>query len=77
MKNSDVVYAWANNRNANTQNLRTDGSNLYSYALKIGYTDGHKKVAIDHTSGGGSFYSSTTSRHVSLAKQKSDVVEKP
>lgn len=77
MTNEYVAKSWKNNVIASTQNLRTDGANLYSYNLKIGYTENGKKVAIDHTASGGSFYSRTTSRHVSYAKRFSDVIETP
>ena len=74
-----VITAWKNNEPARTTNLITDGKNLYSYALKIGFTgeDGGKYVynytAHEDTDwlGGpvpGLFKSVTTSRHVSLAR---------
>ena len=77
MTNESVANAWRNNLIASTQNMRTDGVNLYSYNLRIGYTESGKKVAINHTAAGGSFYSRTTSKHVSYAKKVSDVIEKP
>ena len=77
MKNELVAKAWKNNIIASNKNLSTDGISLYSYNLKIGYTENGKKIAIDHTAAGGSFYSSTTSRHVSYAKKFSDVIETP
>ena len=58
-------------------NKRTDGLNLYSYNLRIGYTENGKKVAVNHTAAGGSFYSMTTSKHVSYAKGVADVIETP
>ena len=77
MTNESVVESWKNNVIASTKNLRTDGLNLYSYNLRIGYTENGIKVAIDHTAASGSFYSKTTSKHVSYAKKKSDIVETP
>lgn len=77
MTNESVANAWKNNLIASTQNMRTDGASLYSYNLKIGYTENGKKVAINHTAAGGSFYSMTTSKHVSYAKRVSDVIETP
>jgi len=77
MTNESVAKAWKNNIIASTQNMRTDGINLYSYNLRIGYTENGKKVAIDYTAAGGSFYSMTTSKHVSYAKRVSDVVQEP
>ena len=77
MTNEFVAKAWKNNIIASTQNMRTDGINLYSYNLRIGYTENGKKIAIDYTASGGSFYSRTTSNHVSYAKRVSDVVQEP
>ena len=77
IRNEDVVRCWKRGNRGQNKNLTTDGINLYSYNLKIGYTENGKKIAIDHTAGGGSFYSSTTSRHVSYAKKFSDVIETP
>ena len=77
MTNRLVAKAWSNNITLATKNLRSDGLNLFSYNLKIGYTKDGKKIAIDHTASAGSFYSRTTSNHVSLAKGVSDIVEKP
>ncbi len=65
-------YAWK----SGTGSLHTDGQDLYSYNLKIGYTDDQgKKVAIDYTAPGKAFYSQTTSKHVTLAKSVSDRVQ--
>lgn len=36
--NADVYQAWAEGRPARRPNLATDGANLYSYGLRIGYT---------------------------------------
>jgi len=77
MTNESVANAWRNNLIASTKNMRTDGVNLYSYNLRIGYTENGKKVAINHTAAGGSFYTITTSNHVSYAKKVSDVIEEP
>ena len=73
MKNQDVVNSWKKGVAANVKNLSTNGSDLYSYGLLIGYTDGYKKVVKDYTKG--SSYSVTTSRHVNMAKKVSDVTE--
>ena len=67
MRNEDVVKAWLYGRRAATGNMSTDGSNLYSYNLLIGQHLHHGTVVINHTAGGGSFYSQTTSKHVGLA----------
>ena len=80
MTNDSVISSWANSRTANshTGNLRTDGSNLWSYNLLIGYTDERgRKVAKDYMASSGNFYSRTTSNHVSKAKGICQVVEIP
>ncbi len=78
MKNEDVAYAWAHGRKASAANLSTDGRNLYSYNLLIGYTNGvGDSVARDYTASGGGFYSVTTSTHVGHAKRYADRVEAP
>lgn len=67
MTNENVIRAWINGRRASAKNLSTDGSNLYSYNLLIG--TGAGSVVLNHTSGGGSYHSQTTSCHVGLAKR--------
>jgi len=80
MTNYDIVTAWINNKSFSRKHkaLSTDGANLFSYALKIGYTNEQgKKVAIDYTSSGGWMRSMTTSQHVGLAKDKCDLIRNP
>jgi hypothetical protein len=62
--NVGVVRAWMEGKYAQSGTMRTDGTNLWSYALLIGTTDGSGgKVAYEHRS------SPTTNRHISLARQ--------
>ena len=78
--NSTVCNCWINNREIKSynENLRTDGSNLYSYALLIGYTNEKgEKVALDYMASSGHFRSQSTSKHVSCAKAKAHKVETP
>lgn len=80
MKNIDIVTAWINNESfyRKSKALSTDGDNLFSYALKIGYTNKQgRKVAIDYTSTGGYMRSMTTSTHVGMAKRKADLIRNP
>ena len=78
VKNSDVAESWKHDKSANGSTTTTDGQNIYSYNLRIGYTDeNNQKVAIDYTTTGGSFYSMTTSKHVSYAKRYADIVILP
>ena len=70
MKIDQVPKFWRNNTSAKsfTNNYWTNGSELYSYRLKIGETfpDG-TKVLYNYTKATGNFISATTSRHVNLA----------
>ena len=80
MTNYDIVTAWINNKSfyRKSKALSTDGDHLFSYALKIGYTNKQgKKVAIDYTATGGYMRSTTTSKHVGLAKDKCDLIRNP
>ena len=81
-----VVQAWLAGDSASTPNksLKTDGENLWSYNLIIGYRELQfeempflRKVVLDYTSPTGNFKSSTTSTHVGLAKQYADRIEVP
>lgn len=66
MTNENVIIAWTKGQAAKSLNMSTDGNDLFSYRLKIGTGGG--SVIYNHTAGGGSFYSQTTSCHVGLAK---------
>jgi len=77
MRNSDVVRHWRFDRPASAANLFTDGENLFSYRLKIGFTTPNgTKVALDYTASG-EYHSQTTSCHVGLAKRRCDEVMHP
>ena len=80
MKNEDVVGAWLSGNSANGSHLRTDGSDLFSYNLRVGYTTGNvrkHKVILNYTSGGNSHISKTTSQHVNIAIRKGTKVKNP
>ena len=78
MTNEDIVRAWANNHPARTKTLKTDGDDLFSYNLKIGYTQKNgSKVIIDYTKAGGEFYSMTTSSAVGLGKRFANILQNP
>ena len=67
MKNELVINSWTRGVAASSHNgaLRTDGVNLYSYNLRIGYRARTGATILgDYTSPGGQFYSMTTSQHV-------------
>lgn len=78
MSNQNVIKMWTRGVEANASNMRTDGRELYSYNLKIGYTDKRgNKVVLDYTTKTGNFKSKTTSNHVSSAKLFADVIVAP
>lgn len=63
-------------QNGGSGNLWTDGRDIYSYRLRIGYTDPERgKVAIRYQSP--HFRSMTTSIHVGAILRYADVVEEP
>ena len=74
--NDHVVYSWMNSRPWRSLRMRTDGKDIYSYALKIGYTNDDKdeKVLLDYTAGALGYYSQTTSTHVNKARPYADTV---
>ena len=77
MCNAEVVNNWMRTRDGFTRSLRTDGSNLYSYNLRIGITgpDG-EKILFSFDKGGGKFVSQTTSTHVGLAARHADTIHR-
>ena len=80
MKIKEIPLAWKNYRIASTPSgsFSTDGRNIYSYNLKIGYTDEYgQKVLLNYTSASGRFQSHTTSRHVNLSAFHADKFEIP
>ena len=76
--NTNVIKSWVRGRSADNgrSTLHTDGDNLYSYQLQIGYTDkrGVKVVKL-YTGANGNFKSKTTSGHVNLASLSADRTE--
>jgi len=76
--NSDVVYKWKQGEEARNgrYTLHTDGKDLYSYNLRIGFTTpSGKKVAVEHRAP--NFVSITTSQHVGLACWRADYLIHP
>ena len=71
MRNNQVIQEFSRGKKARswTENLRTDGTTLWSYNLKIAHrTSGGVVVVGDFTAPGGGFESVTTSGHVNRAK---------
>ena len=75
--NSSVVYSWSQGSRAAAGNLSTDGEDLYSYNLCIGYTTPQgNKVVLNYTAAG-EYQSQTTSCHVGLVRRGADEVMHP
>ena len=73
--NKAVVYHWLNNRDHSSLNMSTNGNNLYSYAMIIGYTnETGEKILEERTAKNDWFISSTTSCHVGLARPYADKI---
>lgn len=73
MTNEKVAVGWGRGSSVAAGHFRTDGKNLWSYALLVGYTDeAGKKVLKDYRRQ----VSVTTSRHCGLAARVADVIEK-
>ena len=71
MRNELVIDSWMRGVPASSHNgnLRSDGVNLYSYNLRIGYRARSGSTVVgDFTSPGGDFRSMTTSSHVGKAR---------
>ena len=72
MTNRSVAAAWGRGVRASAENFTTDGENLWSYALQIGYTDENGvKVLKDYRRQ----VSVTTSRHCGLAIRVAGAIE--
>ena len=91
MNNEQVAQSWANNKSGHTSiidgtyRFSTDGRNLYSYNLLIGFTTTKgEKVALQYQAQAkykkddcGWFKSRTTSTHVSFAMRNADITAIP
>lgn len=78
LQNRDVVDAWKSGKAAESValSLSTNGRDLYSYALKIGYTSERgDKVLILYT--GDHSVTTTTSRHVRTAMRVANILVTP
>ena len=79
--NSTVAKQWAMGNNASNHNgsFTTNGLDLYSYNLLIGFTTKQgKKVLLDYTASTGHFQSQTTSgKHVSPSRVHAHVIMNP
>jgi hypothetical protein len=72
MTNRAVAAAWGRGSRASAEHFSTNGSDLWSYNLHIGYTDENGvKVLKDYRRQ----VSVTTSRHCGLAARVAGVIE--
>lgn len=65
--NAKVAQSWAQGKSAKSNNMHTDGTTLWSYAMPIGHTQDGVKIAIRAS------VSVTTSQHMSLAGRYADI----
>jgi hypothetical protein len=80
VRNNTVIVRWARGESANSHTgaLHTDGSDLFSYNVRIGYRSRSGACVLgDFTSPGGSFQSMTTSCHVGKARHVADHIMHP
>jgi hypothetical protein len=79
-RNNTVIVKWARGESANSHTgaLHTDGSDLFSYNVRIGYRALSGACVLgDFTSPGGDFQSMTTSCHVGKARHVADHIMHP
>jgi hypothetical protein len=67
LDNNLVVVCWSSNVPAIGKNISTDGKNLYSFKLKIGYTAWGIKFVFPYI--GKDRISQTTTKHICLASK--------
>ena len=81
--NESVIIHWLNNIKHNSIKkdhktdkyiFNTDGENLYSNDILIGFTRNNKKVIYDYTANNNKFISYTCSRHINTAKKYCDII---
>lgn len=77
MKNEDVCREWSCGFSGHSQNMSTDGKNLYSYNLKIGYTDSLGRKILYWYRSPKNYISMTTSIHVGRALRYANQVIDP
>jgi hypothetical protein len=75
MTNRQVVEYWMEGVRASSSNMRTDGRRLFSYQLRIGFTDFISKLVVGFTMKDG--ISRTTNSHISLAYRASGLKVPP
>jgi hypothetical protein len=66
MKNIDVAKSWVRGERAAAGHFSTDGTDLFSYNLRIATRNSYGMTVFNYTASG-SFISVTTSKHVGYA----------
>ena len=74
--NSEVAMAWAGQRECKAKNFSTDGTTIWSYALKIGEWIKGRMYVYEYTAKY-CWRSATTSQHVSRIRSHADVIIDP
>ena len=83
--NEAVIIHWLNNIKHNSLKkdsktdkyiFYTDGLNLYSNDILIGFTRNNKKAIYDYTASNNKFISYTCSRHINTTKKYCDIIIK-
>jgi len=80
LRNELVLDKWKNGERASSHTgaLHTNGSDLFSYNVRIGYRSRSGACVLgDFTSPGGNFRSMTTSCHVGKARRIADHIMHP
>ena len=80
LRNELVLGKWKDGESASSHNgaLHTNGRDLFSYNLRIGYRSRSGACVLgDFTSPGGNFQSMTTSCHVGKARSFADHIMHP
>lgn len=72
VSNKEVAAAWCNGQAAAAEHYSTDGKNLYSYNLKIGWVNSEGDRVLCRYK-----VSVTTSKHISMAAKYADKVVAP
>lgn len=67
-KNTEVAKAWSEGRKAESGNMSTDGSRIWSYAMLIGEVVNGKRTVYRRSR------SVTTSQHINLTARYADEV---
>ncbi len=82
MNNKQVIQNWKNNESGHSNNMSTNGQDIYSYSLQIGTTMNKHKILFNYSSRKirgtkGISRSATTSNHISQATEENVYLVNP